>query len=85
MTCECKTEIEAKLTEHFQEQKPDASDHGVRLQGYGFAIVDNKMEMLAYMSAVHSANFTLKNGSQKTKSTTTNMFFSYCPFCGVKT
>ena len=84
MTCTCKTDLEAKLTERFKANAPEASDHSVTLQGYGFAIVGNSMKSMGYMDAKASANYPLKNGGSKQKTVTQNMFFSFCPFCGVK-
>ena len=83
MTCNCKDGIEAKLTERFKAQAPEATDHGVTLQGYGYcmsATITNR----AYMPYKTTAEFPLKKGGTKVKSTTGSMFFNYCPFCGVK-
>lgn len=84
MNCDCKKELEAKLTARFQEQTPTATDHGVELQGYGFAMIGNAMKVLGYMHVKQSAMVPLKSGVPKLKTTTLSMFFSYCPFCGVK-
>jgi len=82
--CNCKKELEEKLTERFKEQSPSATDHDTKLQGYGFAIVGNAMKQLGYMTAKQSAMAPLKSGVPKLKTTSLNMFFSYCPFCGEK-
>jgi len=84
MTCNCRADIEAKLKEHFVKQKPDATEHGVTLQGYGFVIMDNTMKSKPLMPYKLSALEPLKKGGTKLKTTTGNMFFNFCPFCGVK-
>ena len=84
MSCNCKTELEIKLTERFKEKVPEASNHAAKLQGYGFAIIDNSMKSMGYMEVKNTADYPLKKGS-KSKTTTMSMYFSYCPFCGEKT
>ncbi|WP_114973375.1 hypothetical protein [Rhodoferax ferrireducens] len=84
MNCNCKKDLEEKLTERFKEQSPLATVHGTELQGYGFAIVGDSMKVLGYMPVKQSAMVPLKSGATKLKTTTQNMFFSFCPFCGVK-
>lgn len=83
MTCNCKTDLEAKLTERFKEATPDARDHKVTLQGYGFGIRDNTMVMQPYMNYEGFSYVPLKKGGEKPKKVTGSMIFSYCPFCGV--
>lgn len=82
--CDCRREIEAKLTERFKEVAPDATGHHVALQGYGFAIIDNVLTMKPYMPYTTAAEFPLKKGGTKFKKQTGNMVFSFCPFCGTK-
>lgn len=84
MTCNCKTELEAKLTERFKEKSPEATGHSLTMQGYGFALVGNTMKQLGYMEVKAEADYPLKKGGSKIKKTTQNMFFSFCPFCGVR-
>jgi hypothetical protein len=84
LTCNCRTELEAKLTERFKANNPDASGHKVDLQGYGFGIVNNTMVMQGCMTYKAAATFPIKKGGTKYKTQTGNMIFSYCPFCGVK-
>lgn len=82
--CDCRKDLEEKLTDRFVENAPTATDHSVTLQGYGFAIVDNKMLCVPYMEASATAVYPLKNGGTKKKTLKQNMFFSFCPFCGAK-
>lgn len=84
-SCKCKTDIEAKLTERFTVNKPEATDHSVELQGYGFAVVGNTMEVKPFMNYKAIAAFPHKRGSGETyRSKTGMMSFSFCPFCGLK-
>lgn len=80
--CDCRKDIEVKLTERFKEAAPDATGHEVALQGYGFAIVDSVMTMKPYMPYTTAADFPMKKGGTKRKKQTGNMVFSFCPFCG---
>ncbi len=84
MNCDCKTDIERKLTERFLQTAPDATDHKVELDGYGLVVVDSGLKVAACMTYKATANHPLKKGGAKSKKTTGNMFFSYCPFCGEK-
>ena len=84
MNCNCKQDVEARLTERFKEQTPTGTDHGTELQGYGFAMSSNAMQVRGFMNVRQSAMVPLKSGVPKLKTTTLSMFFSYCPFCGVK-
>lgn len=82
--CNCKSELEEKLTTRFKDATPDARAHKVTLQGYGFAIKDKTMYLQPYMTYQGFSYVPLKKGGEKPKKVTGNMFFSYCPFCGVK-
>jgi hypothetical protein len=83
MSCNCKQEIEEKLTERFKAATPDARDHKVTLDGYGFGVVDNVMVMQPYFNYTGFSYVPLKKGGEKPKKVTGNMIFSFCPFCGV--
>ncbi len=83
-SCSCRKEIEAKLTERFQQAAPDAREHSVKLQGYGFALVGNRMTMRPFLNYKSQAIHPLKRGGEKSKTSIGNMMFSFCPFCGVK-
>jgi len=84
MNCNCREETEAKLVELLKETTPEAHSHKAELQGYGFTIIGNKMESRGFMEVKTSAVHQLKKGGEKAKTKTMSMFFSYCPFCGVK-
>lgn len=84
MTCNCKSDLEAKLLERVKAAAPDATDHSAELAGYGLAVVDNAMLQIPFMEVRTSAMHPVKKGGTKLKKSTLNMFFSYCPFCGVR-
>lgn len=84
MNCNCRAELEDKLVERFREGAPGATDHKASLQGYGFALTGNKMVMRGYMDVAAKARYPLKKGGFKEKTIKQSLFFSYCPFCGVK-
>ena len=85
LTCNCREEIEAKLQERFKATTPDATDHSVSLDGYGFGITkDNSFVTNGLMPYRAEATHTLKSGATKRKTVKGNMVFTYCPFCGVK-
>ena len=81
--CSCRTDLEAKLLERFRASEPKATDHTVELKGYGIIISDKGLDLRAYMPVEMVAKHTAKNGNQRVRKTSQNMFFSYCPFCGV--
>ena len=82
--CDCKKELEAKLTERYRAQEPDAREHKVALQGYGIALVGNTMLLRGLMPYETFARVPLSKGGEKPKKTKGSMFFSFCPFCGEK-
>ena len=84
MNCNCKKELEEKLTQNFKNANPEAVEHGSVIDGYGFLFVANGMEQRGFMEVKSTANFPLKNGNMKVKTLKQSMFFSYCPFCGIK-
>lgn len=83
--CNCRDEIEAQLTERFKAHAPEASDHRVTLEGYGFAIVNNTLVMKPAMPYKAYALFpNKKTGADKGKTMKGAMVFRFCPFCGVE-
>lgn len=81
MSCNCKSEIEAKLLDRFKQQAPDATDHKVRLTGYTL-LLGETITAAPYMEFEATANHPLKKGGFKEKRERQNMIFNYCPFCG---
>ena len=85
MNCDCRKELNDKLTARFKEMEPTATSHKVELQGYGIGITpEGGCVSRPFMEYKTFANVPLKKGGTKPKKTSGNMFFSYCPFCGVK-
>ena len=84
MTCNCKSDIEKKLLENFKSSAPEAAGHDVELSGYGFVLGEGSMMFRGYMPYKASAEYQLKKGGVRNKKIEGSMFFSYCPFCGVK-
>lgn len=80
--CDCRKDLETKLTERYQTQEPAARDHKVKLQGYGVVLAGNQFAERGYMPYETFALVSLKKGGEKPKKTTGSMFFSFCPFCG---
>jgi len=85
MTCDCRANIEAALTEQHKKREPEATGHGARLEGYATAInfttgdVVTRPGMPYKVSALHVAKTT---GRESVKSKKGNMLFNFCPFCG---
>lgn len=83
MNCNCKAEIEAKLTERHIKQNPEAKNHLVTLGGYGLAIIGNKMTDQGAVETTATADHLVKkSGEYKAKKATSRMIWSFCPFCG---
>ena len=83
-TCNCRKDIEAKLLERFKLSAPDASEHGVTLQGYSLVIETAGLFSKPVMPYKTSAIYPLKKGGTKLKTVTGNMILNYCPFCGAR-
>ena len=84
--CECRADIEAKLTKHHAEQNPSATQHSAHLMGYGFGVtVDNKLVEVIHMPVeLRSTVVVKKTGLARSNVNKMSMRFSYCPFCGEK-
>ena len=83
MNCNCKKEIEEKLTARFVESTPAATQQKVTLKGYGLCLGENTLHERALMEYETYALMPLKSGGSKPKKTKGSMVFSFCPFCGV--
>jgi hypothetical protein len=82
MNCNCKQELEAKLTANFEKVAPEAKNHNATLQGYGIGITDTGVIERGWMEVRATADYTSKGGITRPRTTKQNMIFSYCPFCG---
>jgi hypothetical protein len=81
--CECKADIEEKLTKHYAEKEKKGRGHEVTLKGYAI-VLGAAVSQRPYMPYETFAYVPLVKGGEKPKKTTGNMFFSFCPFCGEK-
>lgn len=83
--CDCQSKTEERLLAHFKGQAPEARNHKASLAGYGLAFIDNSLEVTPFMPVKLEAEHRVKQtGLWKTKKTTQNLMFNFCPFCGVK-
>ena len=83
MNCNCKADIEEKLTERHANQNPEAKNHKATIGGYGFCVVGNKMVIQGYSPITTTADHLVKkSGEYKAKKAIGNMIWSFCPFCG---
>ena len=81
--CNCKKEIEKKLIERYRETAPEASGHEAELTGYTL-IIGDELKTKGCMPIKLRAKFPLKKGGDKERTSTQNMIFTFCPFCGQK-
>lgn len=78
--CDCKTRIEAKLTEHHRTSHPEATEHAAELGGYSITLGE-VLRLRPYAEATLSAKHKAKSGSTNVKKKRMSMMFSFCPFC----
>lgn len=83
--CKCRQNIEVRLLDRLKEQKPGVKDHGAKLMGYAMGIVGSTMVSKPYMGLEISYQSELKKrpGEYRSKKEKLNMYFNFCPFCGV--
>lgn len=84
MTCNCKKDIEEKLTADFIAREPKGAGHSVELQGYGFGMSGSTLVVQGVMPYKSTAVFPLVKGGAKSRTVVGNMVFNFCPFCGEK-
>ena len=82
--CNCKTDVEKKMTETFREQSPEAHGHKAELTGYVLLIEGNTLKSKGAMNIDMTATYPLKKGGEKVRTLKSNMLFTFCPFCGQK-
>lgn len=83
MNCDCKSDLEQKLTERHAAAYPDAKNHKATLDGYGFGIVGNTMITQGFVKFTATAEHPVnKTGGYKEKKIPGSMIWSFCPFCG---
>jgi len=84
MSCQCQDELAKNITDRTQKMHPDWFDIKVKLLSYGLTMTDNNMAFRGFMPISIEAERPLKKGGTRVKKEKTSLFFSYCPFCGVK-
>lgn len=85
MTCNCKSEIEAKFLEKVKADLPESSNHNLEMKDYSFLLEGNTMALRGYMPV--EIQHTVKNkktGIDRVKKEKTSVLFTFCPFCGVR-
>lgn len=84
--CECRDDIEKKLTELYAPKLPGSREVEAKLMGYAITLGnDLGLGIRAYMPAEIRHTVTIKKtGADKRKTEKVNMYFSFCPFCGEK-
>ena len=81
--CTCQSDLEKRLTERFVNRLPDSKDVQAHLAGYAF-VLGESLQSMPYMPVHTTHAVTIKKtGLSKQKTEKTNMFFTFCPFCGV--
>ena len=83
MTCNCKADIEQRLTERYVAALPKSKDVKAVMTGYGLVITDdNQLQSRPFMPVEVRHIVTSKAGAERRKTDKVNMTFSFCPFCG---
>ena len=83
--CNCHADMEARLTKRFIEHAPEATEHQVELQNYGFTLCGNDMRLDGFVPYEATASYPNKKGGFKDKKVKGKLLFNYCPFCGKST
>ncbi|MFD2755693.1 hypothetical protein [Comamonas terrae] len=82
--CQCRQDIEQKLTEHYAAKLPHSREVDAKLTGYAITL-GTGLGIKPYMAAEIRHTVTIKKtGADKRKTEKVNMYFSHCPFCGEK-
>lgn len=85
MNCNCKKELEDKFLARFKASHPEAQDHSAKIKDYCFVMAEGRMMVQGFMEVEQYAALPVKKtGVCRQNNVQTKIFFSYCPFCGVK-
>ncbi len=81
--CNCVKEVEEKIKDNFIK---NCSENDPRIKESSFERISWFPYNRLFSSYVITYSFTKKNGtpSSKNKNVHTNIFYTYCPFCGKK-
>lgn len=90
--CNCVNEIEGKLLESLREKYPDARGYSASLSGQSLKIPRStecgavKSQWIGFTPVNASVVLPLRKNptANRLKKVKMNMYFSYCPYCGVK-
>lgn len=84
MTCNCKSDIEAKLLEALKNMVP-GRNHEAVLQGYGINLSGPVATVRPFMMAHGYVEPERKAGGYSARRTIKQtVVFTFCPFCGSK-
>lgn len=82
--CNCRTDIEKRLTDHYASKLSCSRDVDAKLMGYALRL-GKHIGLHPYMPVEIRHTVTVKaTGADKRKTVNINMYFSHCPFCGEK-
>lgn len=82
--CNCRADIEKRLTDHYTPKLEGSRDVEAKLMGYALTL-GKGLGIRAYMPAEIRHTVTVKKtGADKRKTEKVNFYFSHCPFCGEK-
>lgn len=87
MKCDCKKQLEQKVSEHIKESLPEGfTGFSASLEGYGLGINEetNSFTLRFTVPYTGHAMVTTKSGAQKKHRIKTFITASFCPFCGLK-
>ena len=82
MACNCKKDIEKRVTDRYAQDLIDSKDVSASLTGYAFTF-DAGVSMKPYMPIEVSHTKSSKAGVDRKRTEKVSMFFNFCPFCGV--
>lgn len=82
--CDCKEQIESKLLAWLIKQEPEGKEHKMSLLGYGVVFQEETLIEKPFMECEASYVRQQKNGKLRIRKGVNKVFFSFCPFCGLK-
>ena len=81
--CTCCDDVEKRVIDNYTERFPNSKDVSAKLLGYAF-VLGGALGYKPYMPIEISHTVVIKkSGIEKRKTEKLNMFFNFCPFCGV--
>lgn len=80
--CECRFDIEKRLTAHYAAKLPESREVEVELMGYAITLGSGLGITPCMPAEIRHTVTVKKTGADKRKFGKMSMFFNYCPFCG---